>query len=306
MTIIPETSADAPSRPSRRRRLRFSLRTILVLTTVIAVTLGLGYRRVERQRLAVKSVEAAGGGVTYDWEVRPNGARRNDFPKPPGPLWLRAWLGPQWFDDVVGLTFYSPRKPPQGQLSKLQADDLPAVRQVTFDGRDIGLEEGRLLARCHGLEELRANRLTITAEGARELARASGLKKMDLREVIISPQAIEEFAALPELENFRLDGRGPDQSKDNFRAIFNGSHDNMTREQLLASDGPQRDWLTDDGLRALAHCRQLRSLVLYRTMLTDEGMTSLRDLKHLETIAIQSDYITGKSLERRAMASGRR
>lgn len=281
----------------RRRWFRYSLRAALILTTLVAVILGLGFRRVERQRLAVESVEAAGGSVTYDWEVRPNGASRNDFPRPPGPMWLRVWLGPQWFDDVVGLKFYGERNGPQRQLSKLQADDLPAVRQVTFDARDIGGEEGRQLARYKGLVELRANRLTITPEGARELARASGLKKMDLREVIISPQAIAEFAALPELEDFRLECRGADQSKDNFRAIFNGSHDNMTREELLASDGPQRDWLTDDGLRALAHCKQLRSLVLYRTMLTDEGMTSLRDLNRLETIAIQSEYITGKSLE---------
>lgn len=51
-----------------RRYLTFSLRTLFVLVTALAVWLGIVIDRAREQQEAVKAIEALGGVVTYDWQ----------------------------------------------------------------------------------------------------------------------------------------------------------------------------------------------------------------------------------------------
>jgi hypothetical protein len=57
----------SPARP-RRRWFRYSLRTLLLAVTLVAVALAYWVNGAERQRRAVAAIEAAGGTVRYDYE----------------------------------------------------------------------------------------------------------------------------------------------------------------------------------------------------------------------------------------------
>ena len=59
---------SATLHPKRRRWLRFSLRTLLLLTAVIAAWLGVQVNKAQKQRAAVAAIQEAGGKVHYDWE----------------------------------------------------------------------------------------------------------------------------------------------------------------------------------------------------------------------------------------------
>ena len=72
------TNHTTPSKP-RRRWFQFSLRTLMVLVTVLCVWLGLVSERARKQREAVAAIEALGGWVWYDYQ--------NSGQEPPGPKW---------------------------------------------------------------------------------------------------------------------------------------------------------------------------------------------------------------------------
>jgi hypothetical protein len=84
----------ATTRPARRW-LRFSLRSLLILMTAMAVWLGFTMKRLRDQEQAVARIQELGGTVTYHYQLDENGNWISDA-QPPGPRWLRAILGPHW------------------------------------------------------------------------------------------------------------------------------------------------------------------------------------------------------------------
>src|SRR5689334_19583107 len=103
---------------ARMKWLRFSLRTLLLLIAVLCVWLGIQVNAARRQREAVTAILKAGGTVYYDYQFvplpRPLGSPRGwgsdkQFDKsqsPPGPAWLRQWVGDEYFRTVVLVNFY--------------------------------------------------------------------------------------------------------------------------------------------------------------------------------------------------------
>jgi len=74
--------ATEPSKPKRKRRwLRYSLRTFLVVLTVFCVWLGALVYRVNKQREAVQWVKDHGGEVYYEFEVEYEIGEPNDEAK---------------------------------------------------------------------------------------------------------------------------------------------------------------------------------------------------------------------------------
>ena len=84
----------------KRRILRFSIRTLLIVLTIFCVALGWKVERARKQREAVAWVHEMGGSVNYDYELDDDGSSAPDA-KPPGSEWLRKQLGRDFFDDVV-------------------------------------------------------------------------------------------------------------------------------------------------------------------------------------------------------------
>src|SRR5262245_3580204 len=86
---------DQPTANPWRRRLRFSVRALMVLVLIIGGGLGWVIHRARVQRDAVATIRRAGGDVAYSWQWS---GGRPVFPrsKPPGPDWLRRILGPDF------------------------------------------------------------------------------------------------------------------------------------------------------------------------------------------------------------------
>src|SRR4051812_41424033 len=87
----------------RLPRPRFRVRTLLLVTAVIATSLTFYIQHIQRQRKVVTRVLDLGGAVRYDYQ-KATKDRANVFdPKaaPPGPRWLRAAVGKELFEDVV-------------------------------------------------------------------------------------------------------------------------------------------------------------------------------------------------------------
>ena len=113
---------------TRRRYLTFSLRTLFVLLTALAVWLGVVVNRAREQREAVKAIEALGGILFYDWQLgRPRGINyllpRPRQAEPPGPEWLRKLIGDHYFQNVDVVYFYPP-------THKVEQDIVKSARSV--------------------------------------------------------------------------------------------------------------------------------------------------------------------------------
>src|SRR5262245_49108922 len=82
-----------------RRRLRLSLRGMILLVLVLGLWLGWHARRARLQREAVAAVREYGGFVRYDWEFLNGRPATAAAPRAPG--WLRRAIGDAYFQEVV-------------------------------------------------------------------------------------------------------------------------------------------------------------------------------------------------------------
>ena len=99
--------------PTKKRWLSFSLRTMLVLLTIVCVWLGFKVHRVERQKAAITWVESVGGTVSYDYELDEAGVLFGHYDQSgdwicdatlPRPRWLRELIGVDYLDTVISVT----------------------------------------------------------------------------------------------------------------------------------------------------------------------------------------------------------
>ena len=82
----------------KRRWFKFSLRTLLVVMTALCVWLGFKVNAARRQKEAVTAIFKAGGTVSFDYQMVPDGPLYDDFKidtaaLPRGPDWLRHIFG---------------------------------------------------------------------------------------------------------------------------------------------------------------------------------------------------------------------
>ena len=93
-------------RQHERRRYQYSLRVLLLLPLVCAIPcswVACRVQRAARQKAAVRGIVETGGSVTYDYEAEARSHHWPSKPEPPGPPWLRALLGEDFFSRVIYL-----------------------------------------------------------------------------------------------------------------------------------------------------------------------------------------------------------
>ena len=169
-------------RPSRvkvapRRRMRVSLRVMMLAILCLAIFLGWQVNKARQQREAVAAVRRHGGWVHYDYQMV------DDKPvpgkQPWGPRWLRRALGDEYFQTVVSVNLYfdeSDGSTPQN------GDTRPCDDVLAF------------LATQHGLKSLNMLGSQATDAGLAYLRNATTLERLLLQdESIISDSGVATF-----------------------------------------------------------------------------------------------------------------
>ena len=252
--------------PTRRKRLfRFSLRTLLLVTLVFGVWLGWQLDRASKQKLAVQTIQDAGGWVKYDFQFlgTPDFTAGGNFDPnavSPVPRIILNKLGHDFFHDVVSVNLVynddGPKRIDNDRQTKEWAnhlDQLSDVRGVFIHGKQA---DDEVLKRIGKLKKLTSfylwNGLDITDEGVKHLVKAKNLEAVHLGHGQLGDTSLKHFAGLPKVRTLSLQGNAFTDSglehlrdKTELTALWVGMGDNQ---------------ITDDGLRHLYGLSKLKTL----------------------------------------------
>jgi Leucine-rich repeat (LRR) protein len=116
------------SSPARKQRwLAFSLRSLFVITLVVACLLGWKLHKVNQQKRAVSKIKELGGTVYYNVDT---GAKDELFFEPPD--WLRRLTGDDFFDYVVAVRLGGTNVEDVSFLA-----DLPTIDNLNLSGTSV-------------------------------------------------------------------------------------------------------------------------------------------------------------------------
>ncbi len=263
------TTNDIPK--TRRRWLRFSLRSLLVLMAVIGVWLGFEKSRVLKQAQVAAKVRALGGDVFSGYRFDPSG-KPKEFSKRTVPPWITNFIGEDYFVTIVTVNFDKNFGDRPADRSKAHAT------QVTNEALVL-LEDAP-----HVTELLLAGNNQLSDDC---LAHAAGLKHLRvllLNQTNATGRGLSHIRALPNLEGLAL-------------------HDTPLTDDGLAFLGglPKLQWLllddtdiSDKGLANLTSLRSLQHLSLNNTRITDQGLQQLQKLPRLTRLSLGGTAVTSE------------
>lgn len=191
---------------------RYSLRTLLVLMTLVCIVCGMWLNRAIRQRTAVRRfyelTDARGGTSSGDSPVT-MGYRyqgKNEYYKPIIPKWqhpLRDAIGEEAFGEVTGVQLMNTAVT-NDDLRHLAA--LPDIEYIHLGNTKI-TDAGLLhLRSCPKLNMLTLDGTPITDNSAAELTRYQDLTSLSLSGTKITDAGLEHLAKLPKLKELWLRG----------------------------------------------------------------------------------------------------
>jgi hypothetical protein len=176
-----------PASPRKRRWIRFSLKTLLILMTVLAVWLGLYVKSLRDRKAAVLDIKRLNGvfGVRFS-----------------EPEWLRHLVGDEeYFYDPVGVHFNSGDRPTDDDLAAVMKhlQRFRQLRHLTLAG--TGITDASLSHLCalkNKLEMLDLSETKISDAGLPHLRCLTALKTLRLQNTATSLQGMATLQqALP-------------------------------------------------------------------------------------------------------------
>ena len=275
MTSDVQSSPDR--NPKRKRRWpQFSLRTLLVVTTVMCVALGWWVNRAEQQRRAVAAILELGGAVTYQsqYPVDPLVESRGFIRRT-----LEDRLPQDYFDEVnhVSLMSTSVTDADLSQIEKLRA--LRIINLLRTQATDVGLQH---LGRCRTLTVITLQGTHVTDAGLAHLQGLSSLEALNLGHTRVTD------AGLAHLQGFRA-LRHLDLAK---TQVTDVGLVHLQGLRALDDLDLQNTQVTDAGLAHLEGLTALRILNLGNTQVTDAGLVHLRGLKRLTQLILGNTKVT--------------
>jgi hypothetical protein len=207
-----------------RRWFRYSLRTILIAVTVLCILLGMYMQQKRDKQLAIQTIIGWGGTIHFDYE--PSVAERAqraflsmgsafrgtpapvfvDRP-PPGPPWLRQYLGDHFFADAVEvelpylgdeikLPYLGDRIVDFGALAPLTKLKRLTIRQTKNLDNEL-----RHLEKLPDLEALYLGYSNVTDRGLEHIARLRNLKILSLGGAQVTDAGVDRLRqSLPNCE----------------------------------------------------------------------------------------------------------
>ena len=185
-------------------KIRFSLRTLLVLLTITAFWLGYQLNASRRQRIAVEAIQASGGSVRYEYERYLENSE-GDWALT-APTWLRRILGDDFFHNVVQVEWSGKCSFSVTELSNLK--NLPSLDAVylSFSGiDDTGLKE---IADLHNLKILWLDKCdSVTDIGLANISQLCNLEELVLSGTRCTDSGAKlHIPAFTNLQRLDLDG----------------------------------------------------------------------------------------------------
>lgn len=251
----------------RRRFLQVSIRTLLVVTTLVAIGCAYWTRiaaRVQQQKLATARIETLGGTA------------QTKQPKTPW-LWLQKVVGEDYFKEVVSVSL---NETLVADADLEQIGQLRGMQTLLLNGIDPDMNSSFWAARGPRLPH-NPNLLSsqITNDGIRHLGPQPSLLVAAFAHTRITDTALETISSWPKLQS--LDLRG---TKITSRGIKNlGTLEGMKVLDLRSCH------IDDDAVPTLCQFRSLRSLDVTATGISGEGLRQLRD--QLPACQLVGDYL---------------
>lgn len=297
-----------------RRWLQFGLRTMLLLTFAAGAWFGWFVDRAQRQKRAVKAIEAGRGFVVYRHELDAglttevsdlDYATRRKRSGAPGPEWLCNLVGDEYLAQVVNV--HAPFGKPSVVLKGL-LQELPWLEHLTIrvQSRDDyaclqGLERLKhlhlmnrsptvrlqWLRDSHGLEELSLRDDGVT-ENLEHLDEFVNLREMWISSESIADEAMQHIGALPRLKQLLISCECI--SADGMKALAG-----LKTLEYICLDCKG---LGDVAAEPLKELTNLKALTIEDSQLTDAGLAHLENLPRLEILSINADRLTGVALAR--------
>jgi internalin A len=302
-------AAPIPQTPRHKfRLLRFSLRTLLVLTLVIAIACGWVGNRLARKRREATVIEglSSRADVRLDYREVPVGGSAISF-EPSGPEWLRKLLGENFFNEVVEIDFHDATDDDLKALSEFKHlaklsiftqlirgwssdDPVERTRATGPEITDAGLE---YVGKLTGLQNLDLTSTLVTDAGLRHLSGLTQLGDLTIHGAQISSAGLAHLHAMVHLERLALHptrAGGLDyRLSDNDLAQLSG----FIRLRHLHMDFEN---ITDAGLAHLAGMSRLEDLFLNSKLITDVGLAHLHAMSRLKSLNLSSPRVTDSGL----------
>jgi hypothetical protein len=292
----------------RRRWLQFSIRTLLLTTSVVGVCLGLVVSRAHRERQIVEAIKQRGGrafgSIAYSmWR----------------PKWLYALLGNQFaprehwtlvLNGRSGASHYDAQPCAAGDDTLALAAELRNISSLSLAETMVTDHGLRQLRGVGGLEELRLGRTNVGDRGLENLGGMTSLRSLGLAGTRVTDVGMLWVRSLPHLEHLGLaDTQVTDEGLRHITGLMGLSSlqlagtrigdrglEHLTRLRRLNSLILDDTRVTDAGMHDLGGLRELRSLWLRRTAVSDAGLREIVGLK-LKILGLSETQVTGRGLE---------
>jgi hypothetical protein len=249
---------DAPEPKRRRWRwLRYGLRTLLILVTIVCLWLGWFIVQVHKQRRAVAALEKYGAEVDYSafYTYRP---WTNVLPRG-----LILWL-----NDV------------------LSSNDVRRVIRVTIQSADLGEDDLVVLADLPYLKYLNLSGPAITDASLEHVKNLKQLRCLKLIDSKVSDAGLRCVSKLENLDGLYLSGTQFTDAGISYLC-------SLTKIDELYLDGTN---VTGACLQDLAAIKSLRVLRLDNTQVCGEGLVHLAQMPKLEMVIMRNTPISDADL----------
>jgi len=278
------TGGGGEAAPSRLRRLplRWSLRTMLLLLTAVALGLGWYCNRAQRQQRAVAAIVQQGGRVLYTHQLP---GRTTD------PPWLSRYLGMDYADtlgnvELIGSQF--------DDDDLVLLDDLPGVQWIRLHETKVTGRRFDCISRQTGLTWLVVKDSPIRGDALRHLRPLHRLETLYLEGTAIGDADLAHLKGLTELKDLSL----------NETQVGDAGMVSVAELTKLKELHLEQTRLTDKGLVTLAPLQKLERITVYGTAITDESVGVLLSWT-LKDAAVGQTGITPAGLKRlKAGAAG--
>ncbi len=269
--MIARLDGQVGSASGRRRRFRFSLRALFLLTFLGVFPLAWVThcrRNADLTRQTLNELQERGafvrvGGIHFGF--------------------LYYLLGKE--PRVAFVSFREPCDFSDADLGILKR--LPAVHGLSLRNTAITRNGLAQLKNIHGLKLLDLRTTPLDDEAAKWLRDIKTLEALDVRETSITDVGMNEVARISTLRSLHVAGQGV--SDDGILALI--GHQRL--EVLNLSDSR----VTDKGIVVALQLPELRTLFFARTAVSNEGLEAIQAAALLELIAMNGSRVGGNWLQ---------